>query len=86
MPGMFDRKRPDGAAIRRIKSLVTDCLHLPETTLLSVMELNCHAPDCPPTETVITARASDGSTRDWRIAKPVSQIQDKDVKATLGLL
>ena len=85
MPGMFDRKRPDGIAIRRIKSLVSDCLQLPETTLISVMELNCHESGCPPTETVITARDSDGSMRDWRIAKPVSQIEDKDVKAKLGL-
>ena len=85
MPGMFDRKRPDGIAVRRIKALVSDCLQLTETTLISVMELNCHEPGCPPTETVITARYSDGSMRDWRIAKPVSQIEDEDVKAELGL-
>ena len=36
-------------------------------------------------ETVITARDPDGSMRDWRIAKPVSQIEDEDVKAELGL-
>ena len=79
MPGMFDRRRPDGLAIRRIKALVSDCLQLPETTVISVMELNCQEPGCPPAETVITARNSDGSMRDWRIAKPVSQIEDKDV-------
>ena len=70
MPGMFYRKRPDGIAVRRIKALVSDCLQLTETTLISVMELNCHEPGCPPTETVITARYPDGSMRDWRIAKP----------------
>ena len=85
MPGMFDRKRPDGIAVRRIKALVSDCLQLTETTLISVMDLNCHEPGCPPTETVITARYPDGSMRDWRIAKPVSQIEDEDVKAELGL-
>ena len=85
MPGMFDRKRPDGIAVRRIKALVSDCLQLKETTVISVIELNCHEPDCPPTETVITARDPDGSMRDWRIAKPVSQIEDEDVKAELGL-
>ena len=85
MPGMFDRQRPDGIAVRRIKALVSDCLQLTETTLISVMELNCHEPGCPPTETVITARYPDGSMRDWRIAKPVSQIEDDDVKAELGL-
>ena len=49
------------------------------------MELNCHEPGCPPTETVITARYPDGSMKDWRIAKPVSSIEDEDVKAELGL-
>ncbi len=85
MPGMFYRKRPDGIAVRRIKALVSDCLQLTETTLISVMELNCHEPGCPPNETVITARYPDGSMRDWRIANPVSQIEDEDVKAELGL-
>ena len=85
MPGMFDRKRQDGIAVRRKKALVSDCLQLTETTLISVMELNCHEPGCPPTETVITARYPDGSMRDWRIAKPVSQIEDEEVKAELGL-
>ena len=85
MPGIFDKKRPDGIAVRRIKALVSDCLQLTETTVISVMELNCHEPGCPPAETVITARDPDGSMRDWRIAKPVSQIEDEDVKAELGL-
>ena len=85
MPGMFDRKRPDGIAVRRIKALVSDCLQLTETTLITVMQLKSHEPACPPTETVITARYPDGSMRDWRIAKPVSQIEDEEVKAELGL-
>ena len=85
MLGMFDRKRPDGVAVRRIKALVSDCLQLNETTLISVMELNCPEPGCPPNETVITARYPDGSMRDWRIANPVSQIEDEDVKAEFGL-
>ena len=85
MPGMFYRKLPDGIAVRRTKALVSDGLQLTETTLLSVMELNCHEPGCPPNETVITARYPDGSMRDWRIANPVSQIEDEDVKAEFGL-
>ena len=85
MPGMFYRKRPDGIAVRRIKALVSDCLQLTETTLISVMELNSHQPGCPPNETVITARYPGGLMRDWRVANPVSQINDEDVKAGLGL-
>ena len=50
-----------------------------------LMGLNCHEPGCPPTETVITARYADGSMKDWRIAKPLSSIEDEDVKAKLEL-
>ena len=82
---MFDRKRPNGIVARRIKELVSDCLQLKETTVISVMELNCHEPGCPPIETVITLRDPDGSMSDWRIAKPVSKIEAEDVKAELGL-
>ena len=85
MPGMFCRKRPDCIAVRRIKALVSDCQQLKEITLISVMEQNCHEPSCPPNESVINARYPDGSMRDWRIANPVSQIEDEDVKAELGL-
>ena len=52
---------------------------LPESTILSVAELNCHEPDCPPTETVITARSEDGLTKNWRIHKPIEEIVEADV-------
>ena len=84
MPGMFDRKRPDGTAVGRIKALVSDCLQLKETTVISVIELNCHEPDCPPTETVITARDPDGSMRDYGSQSRCLKLKMK-MKAELGL-
>ncbi|MEM9430791.1 MAG: hypothetical protein AAGA32_15010 [Pseudomonadota bacterium] len=81
MPGLFDRPRPDGAAVRRIKAHVAERFNLPETTSLAVAELRCHEPDCPPVETVITARHVDGSLLDWRIAKPISDVEATDVDA-----
>ena len=80
MRGMFDRTRPDAAAVRRIKALVTERFGLPETTTLVVAELRCHEPDCPPVETVITARGSEGSVRDWRIARPLCDIETADIE------
>ena len=49
-------------------------------TILSIAELNCHEPDCPPTETVITSRSIDGTTKNWKIHKPIEEISEKDVK------
>ncbi|MEM7191437.1 MAG: hypothetical protein AAF405_00975 [Pseudomonadota bacterium] len=80
MPGMFDKTRPDAAAVRRIKELVVERFNLPQTTTLAVAELRCHEPGCPPVETVVTARAEDGSVQAWRVAKPVSEIETADIE------
>ena len=76
---MFNRKRPDANALRNLKKIVTEQFELPNDTTLSVAELNCHEPGCPPTETVITARSPDGTTTDWRVTKPVADIQETDI-------
>ncbi len=83
MRGLFDTARPDPAAVRRIKMLITERFDLPASTTLAVAELRCHEPGCPPIETVITARQADGSMRDWRVAKPVNDVEPADI-AMLG--
>ncbi|MCY3997164.1 MAG: hypothetical protein OXF07_13590 [Rhodobacter sp.] len=80
MRGMFDRSRPNPGAVRRVKAMVAERFGLPETTTLAVAELRCHEPDCPPVETVITAREADGSMRDWRVAKPLGDIGRADIE------
>ena len=80
MRGLFDRKRPDAEAVRRVKALVAERFDLPETTTLAVAELRCHESGCPPIETVVTARDADGRTRDWRITKPLSEVAASDVE------
>ena len=80
MRGLFDTNRPDPKAVRRIKMLMAERFGLPESTTLAVAELRCHEPDCPPVETVITAREADGSMRDWRIAKPLGDVERADIE------
>lgn len=79
MRGLFEPNRPDPKAVRRIKMLVAERFGLPESATLAVAELCCHEPDCPPVETVITARETDGSMRDWRVAKPLSDVERADI-------
>lgn len=79
MSGMFDRTRPDAEAVRRVKALVAAHAGLPESITLTVAELRCHEPNCPPIETVIAARGQNGHAKDWRIAKPISDITAEDV-------
>lgn len=80
MRGLFDPNRPDPKAVRRIKMLIAERFDLPESTTLAVAELRCHEPDCPPVETVITARQADGSMRDWRVAKSLNDVERADIE------
>tara|TARA_X000000368_G_scaffold189738_1_gene149635 strand:- start:284 stop:550 length:267 start_codon:yes stop_codon:yes gene_type:complete len=79
MQGMFDRKKPNTEAIKNLKLLITKKYNLPESTILSVAELSCHEPGCPPIETVITARATDKSMRNWKVSKPINEINKIDI-------
>ena len=58
---MFNRKTQNVEKIRNLKHLISKKYKLPENTIISIAELSCHEPDCPPIETVITARNEDGS-------------------------
>ena len=80
MQNLFERKRPDGEAVQRVKKLISAHFDLPDSTILAVAELKCHEPNCPPLETVITGSDEDGSRKNWRIAKSISEIDYSDVK------
>ncbi len=83
MRGLFDRKRPDAAAVRRVKACVTEQLGLPGEAALTVAEPACHEPGCPPIETVVTVQDADGQRRTWRLQKPVAGITTADVAAAM---
>ena len=79
MKGMFDRKITDSKSIQNLKEMFIKQYDLPDSTTLSIAELSCHEPNCPPIETVITARSVDGSIKDWRISKSVIEIKQMDL-------
>ena len=79
MKGMFDRKITDSKSIQNLKEMFIKQYDLPDSTTLSIAELSCHEPNCPPIETVITARSVDGSIKDWRISKSVIEIKQIDL-------
>ena len=79
MINLFERSKPSGDALKRLKEAISDCFKIPETTTLAVAELNCHEPDCPPVETVITAHKKDGTLETWRIGKRIDEIEAQDI-------
>ena len=66
--------------IRYLKTVFTEKFYISKDSTISVAELRCHEPNCPPVETVFTVRSSDGSIKDWRISKSASEIQIKDIE------
>ena len=53
---MFNKKKPNLETIQNLKNYFIKKYGIPDSTILSVAELNCHEPDCQPTETVVNAR------------------------------
>ena len=77
---MFNQKKAKPENIRYLKEVIFKELKLPETTILSIAELSCHEPGCPPKETVITANAINGKSKTWKIAKSIDEISNLDIK------
>ena len=76
---MFNKKKPNVENIRNLKIIISEKYNIPENSTLSIDELACHEPNCPPIETIITERNENGKVRNWRIAKPINDIQETDI-------
>ena len=76
---MFNKKKPNVENIRNLKIIISEKYNIPENSTLSIAELACHEPNCPPIETIITERNEKGKVRNWRIAKPINDIQETDI-------
>ena len=76
---MFNKKKPNVENIRNLKIIISEKYNIPENSILSIAELACHEPNCPPIETIITERNENGKVRNWRIAKPINDIQESDI-------
>ena len=76
---MFNKKKPNVENIRNLKIIISEKYNIPENSTLSIAELACHEPNCPPIETIITERTIDGKLNNWRIGKPINDILESDI-------
>ena len=76
---MFNKKKPNVENIRNLKIIFSEKYNIPENSTLSIAERACPEPNCPPIETIITERNENGKVRNWRIAKPINDIQETDI-------
>ena len=83
MKNMFARRTANGRA-GEVKAWVTKHLALSQDDLVTVAELACVEPDCPPVETVVTVHGSDGRRRSWHIHQPLDEIDEAIVVRSIG--
>ncbi|BAZ18223.1 hypothetical protein NIES4071_101080 (plasmid) [Calothrix sp. NIES-4071] len=63
--------------IKQIKTWIHEALQLDEEISISLSQLKCTEPGCPPVETVIIVMAS--TVQQYKIHKPIEDIQYVDI-------
>ncbi len=80
MRRLFDSNRPGPQKACRIKALIMERFGWPKSAALAVAELRRHEPDCPPVETAMTVRKSNGCAQSRRTAKTLADIDHADIE------
>jgi len=70
-------RSPDIA--RQLKIWVAQHFDVGEDGFVSVMELKCSVPDCPPAETVLLAFRGDGATFEGRVHAALQDVRETDI-------
>ena len=83
MRNLFTRRGSPGHA-SQVKSWASQYLVLTETDLVTVAELACHEPGCPPVETVVTVHALAGPPHSWHIHRPLAEVDQAAIVAALS--
>jgi hypothetical protein len=90
MPGPLDgllggsaaRDPARGRRAGEIAALVRNTLRLEEDVAVTVQQLSCHEPGCPPVETVIAVLGA--PPRRWTIHRPLAEVDDAAVAGLLA--
>lgn len=77
MPGPVNKAR-------QIKDWTREILALPDEAVVSVNELACSLPDCPPKETVILVMVPSVPTRHASLHMPLRDVRREDLTVALS--
>ena len=80
---IFQKQRPTipPEQLKQLKLWVQDCLTLPPEIAISISQLQCHEPGCPPLETVISVMFQPPQT--FKIHLPANDIGLAELQAVL---
>jgi len=76
---LFSSQPPpsDPAQVAQLKSWLFELLQVEPDTVISINQLQCHEPDCPPIETVIMVMTD--PVKQIRLHKTVAEIESADL-------
>lgn len=80
---LFNQKRPTTQPehIRQLKTWTQDVLNLPDDVPISISQLQCHEPGCPPIETVIAVMTQ--PPQSFKIHRAAGEITYADVQQSI---
>jgi hypothetical protein len=70
-------KKANTEQTRQVKEWIYQALKLDEEIPISLSQLQCNEPNCPPIETVIAVMKS--PVEQYKIHKPIAEIEYKDI-------
>lgn len=70
--------KSDRQQLNKIKIWVYQTLNIDRQIPISLNQLQCHEPDCPPVETVVAVMTS--PPQKYKIHKSISKITEADIK------
>lgn len=76
---LFSRSnlKADPIKVKQVKSWITEIFNLDEQVTISLNQLTCHEPDCPPIETAIVVMEQ--PPKQYKIHKSIAEIQQSDI-------
>ena len=76
---MLGRPKRDISLIRQVKAWAQEFLPISDDSTVSVMELECREPGCPPLETVIAVMEAGKQTLQWKLHKAIPDVSREDL-------
>ena len=70
--------KADPAKISELKAWVYEAFEIEDDVPVSISQLACHEPDCPPVETVIAIMTS--PPQQYKLHRPITEITQSDIQ------
>ncbi len=79
MLGSFSKRTAPAPGLERVRGWTRGRFQLQADETILVTELACAVPGCPPLETVVAFWTRDGQRHQFKVFKPVDQVQLEDL-------